>query len=190
MWNKKIEKNRLRYIYLSWCVVGFFSFFLSPLAGGQRWPLVLSALPPADEGVERKCCGEPTGHVGPHQAVLVLGQEGFGAHTLSVGRPRPGHWSSLPQRGGPLHIRRGHPTWLVSSSLTCVSKVARLASAFCFLDHWQTLWHTGHWHHLLPPLLYVSLFQAVSQICKLCFYVFRIFFFFLTEKIVFLKMEH
>lgn len=35
-----------------------------------------------------------------------------------------------------------------------------------FLNCHQTLWHTGNWHHIFPPLLYVSLLQAVSQICK------------------------
>lgn len=31
----------------------------------------------------------------------------------------------------------------------------------------QTLWHAGNWHHIFPPLLHVSLFQTVPQICKI-----------------------
>lgn len=43
------------------------------------------------------------------------------------------------------------------------------------LTAYQTLWHAGHWHHILPSLLHVSLFQAVPQICK--FFFWRAFFF-------------
>lgn len=44
------------------------------------------------------------------------------------------------------------------------------------LTAYQTLWHAGHWHHILPSLLHVSLFQAVPQICK--FFSGGVFFFF------------
>jgi len=30
----------------------------------------------------------------------------------------------------------------------------------------QPLWHAGHRHHLLPPLLHVPLLQAIPKICK------------------------
>lgn len=53
---------------------------------------------------------------GPHQAMLVLGQEGPSPHPVSVGGPGPRHGSSISERGGPLHLWRGDPTRLVSLS--------------------------------------------------------------------------
>lgn len=86
---------------------------------------------------------------GAHQAMLVLGQEGLGPHSLPVGGPGPGHGSPLPQGRGPLHLRRGHKAWAVSFSyvesrnclyLMCETVTQIHVGCFTCLNRWFTFW--------------------------------------------------
>lgn len=75
---------------------------------------ILRCVSSANEGLQRESVNvQPRNH-GPHQALLVLGQEGFSPHPVPVRRPGPGDGGPIPERRSPLHIRRGDQTWPVS----------------------------------------------------------------------------
>lgn len=61
----------------------------------------------ANEGIQGEPVNDWPSNPGPHQAMLVLGQEGFSPHPLSVGGPGPRHRGPVPEGRSPLHIRRG-----------------------------------------------------------------------------------
>lgn len=75
---------------------------------------ILHCVSSANEGLQRESVNvQPRNH-GPHQALLVLGQEGFSPHPVPVRRPGPWNRGPIPERRSPLHIRRGDQTWPVS----------------------------------------------------------------------------
>lgn len=58
----------------------------------------------ANEGIQGELVNVRPRNSGPHQAMLVLGQEGFSPHPLSVWRPGPWHRGPLSERRSALHF--------------------------------------------------------------------------------------
>lgn len=86
--------------------------FLPVLSAARCSGSILSFVSSANEGFQREfVCSR---HVGPYQAMLVLGQKGLGPHTLAVRRSGSWNRGSLSERGSPLYIWRGNQTWPVS----------------------------------------------------------------------------
>lgn len=103
----------LSQIFTSLDVSIFFFFFLWN-AAIQCSGSILRCVSSANEGLQRESVDvQPRNH-GPHQALLVLGQEGFSPHPVPVRGPGPRDRGPIPERRSPLHLRRGDQTWPVS----------------------------------------------------------------------------